>query len=61
MILRVLGLMLLLYAAVAWVRHTVAQAEMKTAEKLLEIELRLAELGETLKTPPRPTDPAPPA
>jgi hypothetical protein len=59
--LRVLGLVLLLYAAVAWVRHNVAQAEMKTAERLLEIELRLAELGENLKPSPRPEDPAPPA
>ena len=43
---RVLGLVLVVYAAVAWVRNRVAQAEMNTAEKLLEIELRLAELAE---------------
>ena len=61
--LRVLGLVLLVYAAVAWVAHNVAQAEMKTAEKLLEIELRLAELGENLKPLLRSEDPAtaPPA
>jgi hypothetical protein len=46
---QVFGLVLLLYAAVAWVRHRVAQAEMRTAEKLLEIELRLAEIGEDTK------------
>ena len=50
-----LGLILLLYAAVAWVRHRIAQAEMRTAEKLLEIELRLAEIGEDTKAGP-PTD-----
>jgi hypothetical protein len=44
-----LGLILLLYAAVAWVRHRIAQAEMRTAEKLLEIELHLAEIGEVTK------------
>jgi hypothetical protein len=37
------------YAAVAWVRHRVAQAELRTAEKLLEIELRLAEIAEALQ------------
>lgn len=42
---RVFGLVLLVYAAVAWVRHRIAQAELKTAEKLLEIELRLADLA----------------
>ena len=52
---QVLGLILLLYAAVAWVRHRIAQAEMRTAEKLLEIELRLAEIGEDTKAGP-PTD-----
>jgi hypothetical protein len=57
---RVFGLVLLVYAAVAWVRHRVTQAEMQTAEKLLEIELRLAEIGETLEARPRATDPVPP-
>jgi hypothetical protein len=52
---QVFGLVLLLYAAVAWVRHRIAQAEMRTAEKLLEIELRLAEIGEDTKAGP-PTD-----
>ena len=49
---RALGLILLLYAAVAWVRHRIAQAEMRTAEKLLEIELHLAEIGEVTKARP---------
>jgi hypothetical protein len=49
---QVLGLILLLYAAVAWVRHRIAQAEMRTAEKLLEIELHLAEIGEFTKARP---------
>ncbi len=52
---QVVALVLLLYAAVAWVRHRIAQAEMRTAEKLLEIELRLAEIGENTKAGP-PTD-----
>src|SRR5262249_56970970 len=43
---QVFGLVLLLYAAVACVRHRIAQAEMRTAEELLEIELRLAAIGE---------------
>jgi hypothetical protein len=42
---RIFGLLLVVYAAVAWMRHGVAQAESRTAEKLLEIELRLAEMG----------------
>jgi hypothetical protein len=46
---RILGLVLLLYAAVAWVRHRVGQAEMRTAEKLLEVEPRLAQLCEALE------------
>ena len=49
---QVFGLVLLLYAAVAWVRHRIAQAEMRTAEKLLEIELHLAEIGEVTKARP---------
>jgi hypothetical protein len=52
---RVLGLVLLGFAAVAWVRHCVVQAEMRTAEKLLEIEMRLAEVGEAL--PAKPVSP----
>ena len=46
---RVFGLVLVIYAAVAWVRHRVTQAELRTAEKLLEIELRLAELAEATR------------
>jgi hypothetical protein len=42
----VFGLVLMLYAAVAWIRHGVAQSESRTAEKLLEIELRLAQLAD---------------
>lgn len=57
---RVLGLVLLVYAAAAWARHRVAQAEVNTAEKLLEIELRLAEMGEAREGQSRPADPAPP-
>jgi hypothetical protein len=49
---QVLGLILLLYAAVAWVRHLIAQGETRTTEKLLEIELRLAEIGEATKAGP---------
>ena len=55
---RVVGLVLLGFTAVAWVRHCVVGAEMRTAEKLLEIELRLAEIGEALQAKPRPADPA---
>jgi hypothetical protein len=46
---RVFGLVLLIYAAVAWVRHRIAQAELTTNQKMLELELRLAEIGETVK------------
>src|ERR1700682_3920845 len=56
---QVFGLVLLLYAAVAWVRHRIAQAEMRTAEKLLEIELRLAEIGEDTKAGPPAATPSP--
>ena len=56
--LQVLGLVLVVYAAVAWVRHQITQAEMRTAEKLLEIELRVAEIGEALQARPTPADPA---
>ena len=55
---RVVGLVLLVYAAVAWMRHRVAQAEQRTAEKLLEIELRIAEIGEVLAGRPRSVGPA---
>jgi hypothetical protein len=55
---RVLGLVLLGFAAVAWIRHCVVRAEMRTAEKLLEIELRVAEIGEALQARPTPGGPA---
>ena len=42
------GLVLLLYAATAWIRQRVGQAELKTREKLLEIELRVAGIAEAL-------------
>jgi hypothetical protein len=48
---RVFGLVLLIYAAVAWVRHRIAQAELVTNQKMLELELRLAEIGEVMKRP----------
>jgi hypothetical protein len=54
---RVLGLVLLVYAAVAWIRSGVGQAELRTAERLLEIELRLAEIGEKQKAPQPPDSP----
>jgi hypothetical protein len=54
---RVFGLVLLVYAAVAWMRHRVAQAESRTAERLLEIELRIAEIGEALAARPRSANP----
>jgi cation transport ATPase len=63
-VVRVLGMMLLGYAAVAWLRQRIGQTELRTAEKLLEIELRLAEIGETLEArskPPDPTSPQPPS
>jgi hypothetical protein len=55
---RILGLMLVLFAAVSWIRHRVNRAEMNTAEKLLEIELRLAEVAEQIGRP-RPAEPTP--
>ena len=55
---RVLGPVLLVYAAAAWMRHRIGQAELRTAEKLLEIELRLAQIGETLEAHPRAADSA---
>jgi hypothetical protein len=56
---RGLGLVLIGLAMVAWVRHCVWEAELRTAEKLLEIELRLAEIGEALQVKRTPADPAP--
>jgi hypothetical protein len=54
---RVFGLVLLVYAAVAWMRQRVAQAESRTAERLLEIELQIAEIGEALAARPRVANP----
>jgi hypothetical protein len=55
---QVLGLVLLGFAAVAWIRHCVVRAEMRTAERLLEIELRVAEIEEALQARPTPGGPA---
>jgi len=55
---RILGLVLLGFAAVAWIRHGIVRAEMRTAEKLLEIELRVAEIEEALQARPTPGGPA---
>lgn len=54
---RVFGLVLLIYAAVAWTRHRIAQAESRTIEKLLELELRLAEMSEAKEDRLRPSGP----
>ena len=43
------GLIFLVMGAVFLLRHVVEQSELKTREKLLEIEYRLAELVETTK------------
>jgi hypothetical protein len=59
-VVRVLGVVLLGYAAVAWIRQRIAQAELRTDEKLLEIELHLAEIGEALQAWPKPADSASP-
>ena len=55
---RLLGLGLLGFAAVVWVRHCVVRAEARTAERLLEIELRLVEIGEALESKSGRSDPA---
>ncbi len=59
-VVRVLGVVFLVYAAVAWMRQRIGQAELRTTEKLLEIELRLAEISEALERRPKPPDPAAP-
>jgi hypothetical protein len=46
----VFGLVLVLYTATAWIRQRVGQAELKTREKLLEIELRVAGIAEALES-----------
>lgn len=46
----IFGLVVLVVGAVFLVRHAIAQAELGAREKLLEIEYRLIELAETLKS-----------
>jgi hypothetical protein len=53
---RIVGLWMMIFAlvqlvvgAVFLIRHGIAQSELRTREKLLEIEYRLAELAETAK------------
>ena len=43
------GLVFLVMGAMFLIRHVVELSELKTREKLLEIECRLAELAESLK------------
>ena len=45
----IFGLVVLVVGAVFLIRHGIAQSELRTREKLLEIEYRLAELAETAK------------
>ena len=52
----VCSLVFLVGGAVIMIRHVVEQSELKTREKLLEIEYRLAELTTTVK-PERPVSP----
>jgi ATP/ADP translocase len=47
--LSVFGVVLLIIGAVFLIRHGIAQSELRTREKLLEIEYRLAELVEMAK------------
>jgi hypothetical protein len=47
--LSVFGVVVLVIGAVFLIRHGIAQSELRTREKLLEIEYRLAELAETAK------------
>ena len=51
----IFGLVVLVVGAVFLIRHGIAQSELRTREKLLEIEYRLAELAETAK-PGKPKD-----
>ena len=43
------GLVFLVMGAVFLIRHVVEQSELKTREKLLEIEYRLAELADRIQ------------
>jgi uncharacterized membrane protein len=45
----IFGLVVLVVGAVFLIRHGIAQSELRTREKLLEIEYRLTELAETAK------------
>jgi len=45
------GLVFLLMGVAFLLRHVIEQSELKTGERLLEIEYRLAELAECLKPP----------
>ena len=45
----IFGLVVLVVGAVFLIRHVIEQSELKTREKLLEIEYRLIELAETAK------------
>ena len=45
----IFGLVVLVVGAVFLIRHVIEQSELKTREKLLEIEYRIAELAETAK------------
>lgn len=45
----IFGLVVLVVGAVFLIRHAIAQSELKTREKLLEIEYLLTELAETAK------------
>ena len=51
-----LGLVFLVMAAMFLLRNIIEQSELMATEKLLEIEYRLAELTEAVKTQ-RPTTP----
>lgn len=50
------GLVFLVMAAAFLIRHVIEQSELKTREKLLEIEYRLAELADRME-PERPLPP----
>jgi ABC-type Co2+ transport system permease subunit len=48
---RGIGLVLLVYAAIAWLRHRVAQTEHRIAEQLQGMQQRLDEIGQSLEAP----------
>ena len=49
---RAIGLAYLLTGTLVLIKHLVHQAELKVREKLLELELRLIEMGEKLEKAP---------